>query len=396
MTHQNFDPLTTHASLPVEAPGDAGVGQRLDAAVDRAIAEHRIVGAVVLVARGGRIIYRRAAGFADREAEIPMREDAIFLLASLTKPIVTAAAMRLVEQGRMGLADPVTKWLPDFRPRTAQGNIPVITTRHLLTHTAGLTYVFMEPADGPYHQLEVSSGFDRVGPSLEENIRRTGIAPLLYEPGADWGYSMAMDVLGAIVARICADELPDVVKRLVTGPLAMNDTGFHIVDRNRLVTHYGDGRPEPVRMAEEQIVSVYGLPISFAPKRLLDARAYPSGGAGTAGTAGDFLIFLEAIRTGGGGVVKPETVMEMMAVQVRSENINQGSGWGFGFGAAVLFDPARSGTPQSAGTWQWDGAYGHKWFVDPERELTVVALSNTAFEGMNGVFTTDVRDAVYA
>jgi CubicO group peptidase (beta-lactamase class C family) len=164
--------------------------------------------------------------------------------------------------------------------------------------------------------------------------------------------------------------------------------------------HLGDIGPVTQRKRqyrpEEQIVSVYGLPVSFAPGRLLDARAYPSAGAGTAGTAGDFLTFLEAIRTGGGGVVQPETVKEMMAVQVRSENINQGPGWSFGFGAAVLFDPARSGTPQSAGTWQWDGAYGHKWFVDPERELSVVALSNTAFEGMNGAFTTDVRDAVYA
>src|SRR3546814_12049974 len=101
-----------------------------------------LVGGVVLVARGGEVIFRRAAGFADREAGIPMREDAIFLLASLTKPIVTAAIMRLVEQHRIELDAPVTDWLPDFQPKTADGPTPVITIRQLLTHTAGLTYVF--------------------------------------------------------------------------------------------------------------------------------------------------------------------------------------------------------------------------------------------------------------
>src|SRR3546814_10536077 len=103
-----------------------------------------LVGGVVLVARGGEVIFRRAAGFADREAGIPMREDAIFLLASLTKPIVTAAIMRLVEQHRIELDAPVTDWLPDFQPKTADGTTPVITIRQLLTHTAGLTYVRSE------------------------------------------------------------------------------------------------------------------------------------------------------------------------------------------------------------------------------------------------------------
>src|SRR3546814_10693050 len=117
---------------------DPGLANRLDAAIDRALVERRIVGGVVLVARGGEVIFRRAAGFADREAGIPMREDAIFLLASLTKPIVTAAIMRLVEQHPIELDAPVTDWLPDFQPKTADGTTPVITIRQLLTHPAGL------------------------------------------------------------------------------------------------------------------------------------------------------------------------------------------------------------------------------------------------------------------
>jgi len=110
----------------------------IDAAIDQALVDARIVGAVVLVARDGAIVYRRAAGLADRERGVPMREDAVFRLASLSKPLVTAAALRLVERGRIALADPVTRYLPDFRPALANGETPTITLRHLLTHTAGL------------------------------------------------------------------------------------------------------------------------------------------------------------------------------------------------------------------------------------------------------------------
>src|SRR3546814_21142313 len=118
--------------------------------------------------------------------------------------------------------------------------------------SSDLTYVFLEPADGAYHRLGVSNGFDLPGPSLDENIRRIGEVPLSYEPGADWGYSMAMDVLGAVVTTVEGTTLPEAVKHLVTEPLGMTDTGFHVADRHRLVTHYGDGEPEPVPMADDQ------------------------------------------------------------------------------------------------------------------------------------------------
>src|SRR6266446_5927490 len=112
----------------------------IDSAIDRALTENRIVGAVALVAQDGEIVYRRAAGLADRERAIPMREQAVFRLASLTKPLVTAAALRMVELGKIALADPVMRYLPDFRPALPDGRTPTITLRHLLTHTAGLSY----------------------------------------------------------------------------------------------------------------------------------------------------------------------------------------------------------------------------------------------------------------
>ena len=131
--------------------------------VERAVMENRLVGAVVLIARDGEIVYRRAAGLADREARTPMREDAVFRLSSLTKPIVSAAAMALIERGQLALDAPATRWLPEFRPKTPDGVEAVITIRQLLTHTAGLNYGFFEQPDGPYHRAGVSDGLAEPG-----------------------------------------------------------------------------------------------------------------------------------------------------------------------------------------------------------------------------------------
>jgi CubicO group peptidase (beta-lactamase class C family) len=366
---------------------------RLDRVIERALEDQRIVGTVVLAAKAGDIVYRRAAGFADREAGRSMKESDIFLLASVAKPIVTAAALRLIENGRMGLGDSVRRWLPEFKPRLADGRVPEITIHQLLTHTAGLTYVFMEPPDGPYHRLHISSGFDRTDADLDEIVRRISAAPLTYEPGAGWGYSMAIDVLGAVIEKVTQQPLPQAVAELVLNPLDMKDTGFAVVDTRRLVAHYADGKPEPRRMAADDQADFFGGPVAFSPVRLLEQRAFPSGGAGMAGTASDVLKFLETVRAG--GLLQPQTRSAMFKVQAPARGQAEGPGWEFGFGGAVLVDPKAAGTPQAVGTLQWNGAYGHKWFIDPANELTVVALTNTAFEGMIGRFTVDVRNAVY-
>jgi CubicO group peptidase (beta-lactamase class C family) len=370
-----------------------GLRARLDLAIDRALEDRRIVGTVVLVAKRGDIVYRRAAGFADREAGRSMQENCIFLLASVTKPIVTAAALRLVEDGRMSLEDSVRRWLPEFKPRLPDGRVPEITIHHLLTHSAGLTYVFIEPPDGPYHRLRISSGFDRTDANLDEIVRRIAAAPLSYEPGAGWGYSMAIDVLGAVIEKATLQPLPQAVAELVVNALDMKDTRFAVVDVQRLVAHYADAQPEPRRMADDDHVNFYGRPVAFSPVRLLDPTAFPSGGSGMAGTASDVLKFLETLRAG--RLLQPQTRSAMFKVQALTRDQAEGPGWEFGFGGAVLVDPKAAGTPQAPGTLQWNGAYGHKWFIDPANELTVVALTNTAFEGMIGRFTVDVRNAVY-
>src|SRR3954447_3276902 len=177
---------------------DAGLAARLDPVLDTALAENRIVGAVAMVAKGGQLAYARAAGLADREAGRAMTRDTIFRASSLTKPIVTAAFLSLVEDEVMGLDDPVIRWLPDFQPKF-QGQVPTITLRHLLTHTAGLSYGFMQPDDGPYLKLGVSDGMDQPGLGFPEELARITQAGLFYPPGAAWLYSVGLDVLGAAI-----------------------------------------------------------------------------------------------------------------------------------------------------------------------------------------------------
>jgi CubicO group peptidase (beta-lactamase class C family) len=381
---------------------DANLTARVDAAVDAALADKRLVGGVVLVARDGETIYARAAGSADREAGKPATLGTIFRYASLTKPIVSAAAMALLEDGTIGLEHPVTRYLPDFRPRLADGTEPPITLKHLLTHTSGLTYDFMEPPESAYHQTGISNGFDKPGVSMAENLKRIAGWPLNFPPGSAWTYSVSTDVLGAVLEKATGMSLPEIVLAKVTGPLGMADTGFVPADPARLATAYKDGQPEPPRMAERDSVPFAVSPLNYAPDRYKDAKSFPSAGAGMLGSAPDFLRFLEAVRQGGAPILKPESVRRLTENAIGDiPVILAGPGVGFSLGWAILTDPqaaaAMTGVPnpRSAGTWSWGGVYGGSWFVDPARKLSVVVLTNTAIEGMIGALTADVGAAVY-
>jgi CubicO group peptidase (beta-lactamase class C family) len=378
----------------------------IDSAIDAALAEKRIVGGVVLVMQDGEFAYRRAAGLADREGNTPMREDAVFRLASLTKPLVTAAALRMVELGKVALADPVTRYLPDFRPALPNGEVPIIALRHLLTHTAGLAYRFMQPDGGAYERARVSDGADAPGRSMDENLKRIAAAGLFYPPGAKWEYSVAMDVLGAALQVVEGQDLEAIIKKYVSAPLGAPSLSFDLTADQRacLVTPYADGTPAPVRIPDEGLRVRFpdGFPIyaglagiDLVPARVFNNESFRSGGGGMNGTAGDMLKFVEAIRSGGAPLVSRETARQMMTIQTGDlPIINRGPGWAFGYGGSILTDPAAALTPQSPGTFGWGGVWGHTWFIDPARRLSVVSLSNTAFEGMMGRYVRDLRDAI--
>lgn len=373
----------------------AAVERNVDGALDRALREQRIVGAVVVVSRNGKVLYRKAKGLADREAKRPMREDAVFRFSSVTKPIVSVAALRLVDQRVLSLADPVTRWLPDFKPKLADGTTPVITVQHLLTHTSGLGYGFFEPADGPYHKLGVSDGLDSSGITLDENLRRLARAPLLHAPGTAFAYGLSTDVLGRIIEKATKRDLAAAVRALVTEPLRMADTEFVASHPERLATPYADGKPAPVRMAALAKTPFAVSAIDFSPGRALDRRAYFSGGGGMVGTADDLVRFLETIRTGGAPLLTAATAAKIGAPAIGALPTLGGPGWSWGLLSLVLVDQKLANTPQHAGTMQWGGVYGNTWWVDPRAGLTVVILTNTAFEGMSGKLPDEIKRGVY-
>lgn len=368
--------------------------------IHRTLAEKRIVGSVVQIAWKGEQVYNSADGLADREQNRRMQENALFRYASVTKPIVSTAAMVLISQGKLNLDDPVMKWLPEFRPKQPNGEVASMTVHHLMTHTAGLTYRFFQENGGTYELAGVSDGMDIAGITLEENLQRIASAPLLYEPGKMWRYSIATDVLGAVIEKVTGGSQREAVQLLLTHPLGMKDTDFVAVDSKRMTAAYADssnssGQPRRLR-DEDHVPFIEGTAgFQLAPERYLDPSAYLSGGAGMIGSAGDFLILLETLRQGGGSLLPKALVAEMTTNQIGDLEMPYWPGRGFGLGFTVLKDPVEAGTLESTGTWRMGGTYGHSWFVDPTEELSVVAFTNTALEGMSGRFTTELCEAVY-
>lgn len=360
----------------------------------------RLVGAVVLVRQHGVLRHASATGLADRESSIPMRRDHLFRLASVSKPLLTTVILRLVAEGVLDLDAPVQRWLPQFRPALADGRTPPISLRQLLSHSSGLGYRFLEAdADGPYAQAGVSDGMDATPLTLAENVRRIAQAPLLFEPGSQWLYSLGVDVAGAVAEAATGEALQALFARLLAAPLGLRDTAFVTTDGARLATPYVTGTPQPHRLQEGEVVAPFEgtVGIAYSLARATDASRFPSAGAGLVGSADEVMTVLEALRdVQASQLLPPALVAQMGTPQLGEQGPPEPAGWGFGLGFAVLRDAAASGTPQQVGTWRWGGAYGHSWFVDPARGLSVVALTNTLYEGMDGAFVDELRDAVYA
>lgn len=360
----------------------------VDAVVDRAIGR-TIVGANILIALNGAVAHSRQAGFLDREGGRPVTRRTLFRLASVTKPMVSVAALAMVEAGRMRLDDPVTRYLPDFRPRLPDGSAPPITISQLMTHTSGLTY-----------DLDIGNGKPAsggTGPSdfdLAENIARIAALPLAFPPGTAWRYSVGIDVLGGVMEAADGRTLPEIVRARVTEPLGMADTAFRPVDTNRLAAAYADGAP-PVRMGDTELVKDGDGFTLFWPGRAFDPTAFPSGGAGMIGSAEDFVAFLETMRQGGAPLLSPASMP--LLTEARTVDLDPTpSGQGYSHGWSIYRDPEVQGLPCKAGTWAWGGIYGNQWYVDPASGLTIVIFTNTAAEGCNGAFPKDLFRAVYA
>ncbi|WP_088624482.1 serine hydrolase [Oceanicola sp. 22II-s10i] len=371
--------------------------ERLDAALDSALADKRIVGGVHLVSEGGETVRARAVGLADREAGRPMTPDTRIRLASLSKPVCTAVFMSLVEDGTLALDAPVTDHLPGFRPRLPDGTEPVITLHHLLTHTAGLGYRFLETETGPYAKAGISDGLDQPGLSMSENMRRIASAPLYYAPGTAWRYSVGIDVAGAVAEAATGKSMQALLDERIATPLGTTTLSFATEPAEDLATAYRNASPEPVPLQDGDRPILWGEGgVSFAPSRAFDAASFPSCGAGMIGSPRDMLTVLTSLAGHGPQVLKPETLELMKSPRIAPGILTiQGPGVSFGYGWGIVTDAELAATGQPAGTLKWGGVYGHSWFIDPTHDRVSVLMTNTAYEGMSGQLPGDIVGAFY-
>jgi CubicO group peptidase (beta-lactamase class C family) len=369
-----------------EGPEQIGLSSaRLErlAAVIRGDVERKLIpGAVLAVARGGRVGYAEAFGWRDREAGAAMTPDAIFRIASMTKPLTSVAAMMLAEDGRLQIAAPVAQYLPEFAELTVgvERGKPqrAMTVQDLLRHTSGLIYPFVgdEPVRRAWHKANIMDE-DQTN---QEMVAKLARLPLMFEPGTTWEYGMSTDVLGRVVEVASGSSLADFVAERITGPLGMEDSGFAATGERAS------------RLAEMQNDPATGkrppMPYSEAARE----RRWHSGGGGMVSTAADYLRFCQMLLNGGEldavRLLSPKTVAHMTSDHLppdvaygpsARELIGTGAplpelGQGFGLGFAVRKATGMSPLPGSVGDYFWGGIYGTSFWVDPAEQMVVVCM----------------------
>lgn len=375
---------------------DEATIKRLDTVWRDVVEQGRIVGGVLLLAQDGVVRYASARGWADREAEIAVTREHSFRLASLTKLITSVCVLRLHEHGMLRLDDAVTRWLPDFVPRLADGMAPVITLHHLLSHTSGLAYGFGLPPGNSYEQAGVSDGLDLVAFDQAENLKRLASVPLLFKPGSAWRYSIATEVLGVVIERVTGMALPEAIAYWVTRPLGMSASGFHFEGPQILASAYKDHAELPPRIGRTDELLLENGRASVSACRHTSPQAWPSAGAGMVGSADDYLRLLECLRQGGAPLLSRSSTSSLLSNAIGDVHIEgRGPGWKFGLGPLLLTDPAQAGQLQGAGTWSWCGVYGCHYWVDPQAGVSLIAMTNTAVAGAWGEFPDALVAATY-
>lgn len=340
-------------------------------------------GAVTLVWRGGEVLQVNEIGLRDVEAGLPMQRDTVFRIASMSKPVTTAAAMTLLDEGKFALGDPIVRWLPEFGQMRVLGEQSgpldktapaqrLITVEDLMTHRSGLAYVFSVtgPLSRAYLRLSMRQGSDLW-------LKELSALPLVHQPGERLTYGHGTDVLGVLLSRIEGKTLQEVLTERIFDPLGMTDTGFFVTPeaRRRAATMYQLDDDNRLRH------DVLGPPRISPP-------AFFEGGAGLKSTADDYLRFARMLLAGGEldgtRVLSAESVRLMRtdrltAAQKRVRFLGAPFwvGRGFGLGLSVVTDPAKSAPlfgPGGLGTFGWPGAYGTWWQADPTRELILIYL----------------------
>jgi CubicO group peptidase (beta-lactamase class C family) len=379
---------------------------RIPRFLEAQVAAGALPGAATLIWRRGRVAHHSLVGVMDMDRATPMRQDAIFRLYSMTKPVTVTALLMLVEEARIALDDPVARFIPGFANLTLQdGGAPsrAMTVLDLARHTAGFTYGFHHrtPIDAAYRTRKIAE-MDTEG-GLPAMIAQLEKLPLEYSPGDAWIYSVATDVLGYLIQIVSGQGYADFVRERILAPLKMADTDFQVrlSKRDRFTACYmlKDGKLE---LFDDPHNSLW-----FAAPKL------ESGGSGLAGTAGDYLRFcrmllgrgeLEGVR-----LLSPKSIAlmtmnhlpggaEIAELSPAADAFNESGyrGIGFGLGVAVTLDPARVGIPGTAGEFAWGGMASTAFFVDPKEDMAVLFMTQVITDTARRVrLRRDMRSLIY-
>ncbi|HXJ31017.1 MAG TPA: serine hydrolase domain-containing protein [Gemmatimonadales bacterium] len=397
--------LFTSTTLSAQAPARATPTgfdptrlRRIDTWMQSYVDSNQIGGAVGLVLRDGRVVYQHTVGWIDKESGRRMTANALFRIASQSKAVTTVALLSLVEEGKIGVDDPVSRWIPAFahttvavKSDTGPAIVPAkrqITIRDLLTHTSGISSGLDPLVARAYAAKGLGSeaGFwwyfaDKDEP-ICTTVERLATLPFSAQPGERWIYGYSIDVLGCVAERASGMPLDQLIRERITGPLKMNDTYFYVPQSAaaRLVTVYASDSTNHATRAPE------------GPRGqgnyVTGPRKEFSGGAGLISTAGDYARFLEMLRNGGQldgvRILAPHTVDLMTHNQVGALYDSSG-GRGFGFGFETTEHYGSDGMT-SMGSSRWGGAYGSVYYVDPVEHLVIIFMMNQLPNN------TDIRD----
>ncbi len=386
--------INNSAPLSEAAPSEAGMSEErlsiIDDMLNEAIGSKEIPGAVALVARKGKIVYYKAFGMADNTSNRSLKKDDIFRIASQTKAITSTAVMMLWEEGKFRLDDPISKYIPEFEDAqvldsliekdltytTINADKP-ITIRHLITHTSGIGYGYIdgdERIKKIYEKAGIVDLFTTEPLTIGENIKKLAKLPLHHHPGEKFTYSEGLDVLGYFIEIVSGMPLDEFFKTRIFDPLDMEDTWFYLpkAKYDRLVTVQASKDAEWIRYTNPSIYDI-DYPIK-------GAKTFFAGGAGLSSTAKDYATFLQMYLNNGelNGIrlLSRTTVQFMMANQIGDLWGDSGSYYGLAFGVLDQNGQDKGGQG-SIGTFQWGGYFNTQYYADPKEEVIVILMKQT-------------------
>src|SRR3989442_8994979 len=387
---------TVDAANVTAAPEDVGLSserlERIGGAIQKSIDEGRIAGATSLVARHGKIAYFKAFGMADRDAQQPMRTYSIFRICSMSKPITSVAVMMLYEEGRFTLNEPVSDFIPEFKDtkvldppypqdKTSPPGALVnakrpITIRHLLTHTAGLTYQWNDRLGKSYREAGIGNGLRQQEGTIGDAVKKLASIPLLFQPGDAWEYSLSDDVLGYLVEVVSGMPLDKFFQEGIFKPLGMKDSGFFLPDERvpRLATAYTYYPEKGLQAILEKQVLKEGEVAYSADYPYRGPRTYFSGGGGLCSTAEDYYRFCQMMLNG--GQLNGVRLLSRKSVELITQNHLQGklddNGYGLGFG--VTSEPRFLTELGSVGSYYWGGFFYTAFVIHPQEGMISIFM----------------------